>query len=181
MNLPHISHRLRALRSLAAAGMLLLIPALSGPTASAAGRGEKSFGPRIGYVSKNDAVAAGLVFQYSFTRSLRVAPEIDIVFRNEGMDAIGVGCNVQFPMSLGVDRMIVYPFVGPEYMSWNLHSIDEHEEKDVTTHKNRLGANAGVGFELRCTSSLKLSLEGRYTAMKHYSTCAVFAGIAFVF
>lgn len=177
----HIFHRLCALRSLAAMACLLLIPTLFAPEASAGGRGEKSFGPRIGYVSRNDAVAGGLVFQYSFSHKLRIAPEIDIVFRNKDMDAIGVGCNVQFPLNLGSERLTLYPFVGPEYMSWNLHDIDEQEEKDVTTHMNRLGANIGAGFELRCTSSLKLSIEGRYTVMKNYSTGAVFAGIAFVF
>lgn len=75
--------------------------------------------------------------------------------------------------------MALYPFAGPTYVSWGLHN--RNENKDVTTHANRFGMNAGGGVEFRATSSLKLSLEGRYTFVKDYCGAQVNLGIMFVF
>lgn len=143
-------------------------------------RGEKSFGPKMGYVSRNKSVAAGLQFEYAFSRHVRIAPEIDIAFRNNNTDALAVGIDVHFPFSLAAaDRFAVYPMAGVSYTSWGIHGVEE--EKDVTTHENRFGVDAGAGLEFRVTSSLKLSVEGKYIFMKDYGTALATARIAYVF
>ena len=164
------------------AAVSLAAAALLGTTFDASAelrRGEKSFGPRIGYCGANSSVMAGRTFQYSLSRVVRLAPEADVVFRNNDKDAISVALNVQFPFGFEQDKVALYPFVGPTYVSWGLHN--RNENKDVTTHANRFGMNAGGGVEFRATSSLKLSLEGRYTFVKDYCGAQVNLGIMFVF
>lgn len=143
-------------------------------------RGQKSFGPRVGYVGGNHAVMAGLEFQVATGTHVRLAPAVDIVFRNRNRDGLGVGLNVQFPFE-AVPRLVVYPLVGAQYMSWGLHDAASESGKDVTTHANRLGANFGAGLDFICHSHLKLSVQGRYNLMEHYSTAVVSAGISYIF
>lgn len=144
-------------------------------------KGEKSFGPRIGFTGRNTSVSAGLSFQVSTATHVRIAPEAAIVFRNNNKDALSVAVNIHFPFSFADGRAAVYPLAGIEYLSWGLHDIDPTTAKDTTTHANRIGGNAGGGIELRCTPSLKVSLEARYTFVQDYSTAQVSAGISYIF
>lgn len=150
--------------------------------AAAAGRGEKSFGPRIGYVSRNSTASAGLAFEYSFSRHVRISPEVGIIFRHRGKDGLGLAANVHFPIDVRSDgKAAFYPLAGISFTSWGLHNLDPDEQKDVTTHTNCVGFNAGAGFEYRVRPSLKLSIEARYTLMRHFPTAQIAAGISFVF
>lgn len=144
-------------------------------------KGEKSFGPGIGYISRNNSVTAGIAFNYSFSSVVRVAPEIGIIFRHRDLDGLNACVNVHFPLGTAGSRFAFYPLVGANFTSWSLHDIDAESGDDVTTHRNIFGINAGAGVELRCTGALKLSIEARYTLMRHYPTAFVTAGIAFVF
>lgn len=139
----------------------------------------RSFGPRVGYVSRNASATAGLEFQFAMTRHVRVVPSTAIVFRNRNSEGLLVNLDAQFPFALEHTRLSVYPLAGVGYASWGRH--DMVDNKDVTSHANRFTVNAGAGVELMCTQTLKLSLEGRYTYGRNYGTALVSAGIAFVF
>lgn len=152
-------------------------------SAFAVERGEKSFGPRVGYVSRTSAVMAGLEFQYCFSRHVRLSPSVDIFFRNKDKDALAVNVNVDFPIAMSA-KWNFYPVIGAGFTSWGHHSKgagDSEGTKDVTTHTNAFGLNAGAGFEFYAMPSLKLSLEGNYKLMRHYPTATVLAGISYVF
>lgn len=141
-------------------------------------RGEKSFGIKAGYESRNTSGLAGLVFQYSFSKHVRIAPQVGVVFRHHNSDAFLADVDVHFPISVGSDRAALYPLVGVAFNSW----VSKNDsEEDVTTHVNSLGANAGVGFEYRCMPSMKISIEGRYTVLRHNPNVQVTAGIAYIF
>lgn len=142
-------------------------------------RGEKSFGVKAGYISCNRSAVGGLVFQYSFGRHVRIAPQLGVVFRHQDHDAFTVDVDVHFPISLGSARAAFYPLAGLAFNSWTGHKTVDTD--DVTTHTNNMGGNLGGGFEFRCTPSLKISVEGRYTFLKHFSNAQVVAGIAYVF
>lgn len=172
------SHYIRRAALCAALATAVLLPA---EARAELRRGEKSFGPRVGYVGKNNSVSAGLVFQYSLSRRVRLAPEASVIFRNKDMDALSVALNVHVPFGFENDKVALYPLAGVEYVSWTRHTYDSQADKDVTSHSNRFGADVGAGVELRCTSSLKLSLEGRYTFVKSYSTTQVSLGISYIF
>lgn len=143
-------------------------------------RGEKSFGVKAGYMSRNVSGLAGLVFQYSFSEHVRIAPQVGVVLRHRDTDALLIDVDMQFPFSLRGGRAAIYPLVGVAFNSWSKKGFVE-DDTDVTAHINSLGCNAGAGFEYRCSSSLKLSLEGRYTLLRHNPNAQVAAGIAFVF
>lgn len=166
-----------------AAGILIMAVSLcSAPTAEAQGhKGEKAFGPRIGYVSRNQSALGGLSFQYSFSDHVRIAPSADIIFRHHDKDGLAVNADIHFPFYFAGGRAAFYPLAGFNFTSWGLHDSHNESGKDVTTHSTNAGLNAGAGVELRCTTSLKLGLEARYTLMRHYPTAAVAASIAFVF
>lgn len=164
-------------------GAALLILSFSA-TASARdsySRGEKSFGPRVGFATRNTSATAGLVFEYSFSRHVRIAPQAGIIFRHKDLDALTVDVDVQFPLPFAGDRCAFYPLVGVNFTSWNRHGMDPDTNKDVNTHVNRFGGNAGVGLEMKCTSTLKVNLEAKYTLIKSYPGAQISAGIAYVF
>lgn len=164
------------------AGIAALLIAMSVQGADAEiTRSEKSFGPKVSYIGQNTSVGAGLFFQYSFSRHFRVAPEIGIVFRNRDRDALTIDLNAHVPFGFKNDKVAIYPLAGLNFASWSLHGNDENSADDVTTHINRIGLNTGAGVELRCTRSLKLTLEGKYTFIKSYSGAVVSLGISYVF
>ncbi|MCM1067974.1 MAG: outer membrane beta-barrel protein [Muribaculaceae bacterium] len=169
-------------RSRLSAIMLIAIVSLLGLNANAQTpeRGRASLGPKVGFVSRNVSATAGITFEYSFSKHVRIAPEVGVIFRHKDLDGFAADVNVHFPIDMSA-KAAFYPLVGVGFTSWGRHREDAEGGKDVTSHISAFGINAGAGFEYYCTSSLKLSLEARYTLMKHYPTAYVTAGIAFVF
>lgn len=155
--------------------------------------GQKTFGVKTGYVSRNQSALAGLYFQYQFSRHFRVQPSVQVDFRNNNRDAIVVDVDAQVPFRFadGSGRSALYPIAGLNYSSWNKHTsepplghnagADKVEDKDVSTRKSNFGLNLGAGFGLMCSSTLKLSLEAKYTFVKSNSGVAVSVGIGYVF
>ena len=158
---------------------MLLLPALC---AGARGtRGETSFGPKLGYVSRNSSATVGLVFQYSPSSVVRLSPEVGLVFRHKNLDAMTADVNVHFPFKFAQGRGCFYPLAGVGFTSWGRHDIDEATSVDVTNHSNLFGINMGAGVEGHVSKSLKLGVEARYSLMRHLPTAYVTAGVAFVF
>ena len=85
------------------------------------------------------------------------------------------------PFGVGSDRAWLYPLAGLAFNSWSTHGVVTADDDDVTTHVNRFGLNAGAGFELRCSETLKINIEAKYTLVKSYSAAYVTAGISYVF
>ena len=168
--------------------VVAILIASSLPVNAQISKGEKSLGPRIGYVSRNKSAIAGLVFQYAFSQHFRVAPEIGYIFRHNNYDASTVDLNVHIPFGFTGEKVSFYPLAGINYSSWSHHYRDNGlnsseiiESKDVSTRKARFGLNVGAGFDMRCSETLKLSLEAKYIIIKGYTTAMICAGISYVF
>ena len=175
-------HRLKQILIRLTAVVALI--AACGVTASAQiVKGEKSVGPKIGYASKNQSAVAGLVFQYAFSDHFRISPEVGYVFRHKDIDAFTIDLNGHVPFGFTGEKVAFYPLAGLNYSSWSRHFKKEDimETNDVTTRTSRFGLNLGAGFDLRCTETLKLSLEAKYSLVKGFTTLTVTAGISFVF
>ncbi len=168
----------RALTSILVAATAIIISA----TATA---GEKSFGVRGGYITRNSAPIAGLWFEYSFSDHLRLSPNIDYHFRHNNTDALAINCNMQFPFSLALYRKVqAYPFAGINYTSWNYHHdtvVSRDLSDDVTSRLNRFGINAGAGLEFRVSSTMKISLEAKATFIKSYTSGCFTLGLGYCF
>lgn len=160
---------------------IVLLTATALPARAELRMGEKSFGPKIGYVSKNQSVLAGLAFQYTFSRHFRVVPDVGIIFRHKDLDGLEVNLNAHVPFGFENDKVALYPLAGVNYTSWGLHGSGKEEGNDVTSHDNRFGINAGGGVELRCTSTLKLSLEAKHCFLRNYNNTQISLGISYVF
>ncbi len=143
--------------------------------------GEKSLGPKLGYVSHNNSCVAGLVFQYNLSSRVQLVPEIACVFRHDNQDALLIDINAHIPFGVGSDKAWLYPLAGLAFNSWSTHGVVTADDDDVTTHINRFGINAGAGFELRCSQTLKLNFEAKYTLIKSFSAAYVTAGISYIF
>ena len=109
--------------------------------------GEKSFGPYVGFVTRNTSATAGLKFDYRLSRVVRLAPEIGLIFRHKNLDGLAVDVNVHFPLDFAAGRGAFYPLVGANFTSWGRHNIDTSTLDDVTTHTNGIGLNSGAGID----------------------------------
>lgn len=147
-------------------------------------KGEKSFGPKVGYISKNTSAVAGLVFRYSFSDHIRIAPELSYTFKHNDLDAFMFDLNVNIPFGIiGAERVALYPLAGMNYSSWNRHTDKTQQEldDDVSTRRNRFGLNLGAGFELKCSETVKLNLEAKYCFIKGYSSTMITLGFGYIF
>lgn len=162
--------------------LLAIVAAAATPLSAQTVKGEKALGPKLGYISRNSSAVAGLFFEYSFNDHLRIAPEIGCAFRHENQDAFLADINLHYLFPLSTEGKVgLYPLAGLAFNSWNHHGYDPAADKDVSTHVNRLGLNAGAGFDLRCSSTLKLNLEAKYVIMKGYSSFIATVGISYIF
>lgn len=157
---------------LLAAATLLATGSLLAPAESSAQKGEKTLGIAGGYASYNNGGEANLYFQYSFSSHVRLAPEIGYVFRNEGKSAFECSVDVHFPFRVA-RGVKLYPLTGITINSWDFGRGHSHEVKG--------GLDFGGGLDLYMTSSLKLSLQGKYSLMNDTSGAFVQMGIGYVF
>lgn len=171
---------------------MTLILSFFTPTANAAQKGEKTFGVHTGYVSRNNSADLGLYFQYTFSDHFRLQPSADIIFRHHDREAFTIDLNAQVPIGFDSDKFSLYPFAGINFSSWNRHQPifefvpDEGEgqiiyEGNKSTRSNNFGVNLGAGFDLKISSTLKLSIEGGYTFVKRNSGVKVLVGLGYIF
>lgn len=139
--------------------------------ASAQSRGSMTMGLGGGYATYNKGGYAGAFFMYSFSRHVRIVPEVGYVFRNEGKSGFIVDVDMHFPASLarGVN---VYPLVGVSFNNWTYEGGG---------NSARAGMDFGGGFDINLTSLLKLTLQGKYTWMKDVGGGYIGLGIGYNF
>ncbi len=152
-------------------------------------RGEKTFGIRGSYVSRNTSASAGLYMTYRFSGLFRLAPSADYVFRHDGSDAFSVNLDTHYTFNLGIrSKVSVYPMVGLGYWAWNTHDSgnaagvrSDDDTDDVTTRITRLSLNMGAGIEWKLTSSFRLGFEAKYALMKDRPTAVVGISVGYCF
>lgn len=153
--------------------------------ALAATKGEKSLGLRLGYHTANKAPAAGIWFQYSFSHHFRLAPNVEYVFRHNGVDGYHFNLDAHFP--IGVSRRFdIYPIAGVGFVAMydhNDYQAETYEDNgdDVSTRTTRFALNFGAGVEYYCTRSLKLFAEGKFNWVKDFNSGVFAVGIGYVF
>jgi len=160
-----------------------LMAASSGLSCRADGyTGEKTLGINVGYNTYNREPLAGAQFSYRFNRLLRISPAVDYVFRRDGHDALIFNLNMDFVFPLSNGRCGVFPLVGVNYSSWNYHpAANSTATDDVSTRISRMGLNAGAGFDVNISGSLRLSLIASYTLIKEFGGTNIAAGIHYRF
>lgn len=155
----------KLLLRLAALAVLLI------PSTAFAQRGEKTLGVAGGYAGYNNSGLASVYFQYGFTDHVRIAPEVGCAFRHDGKSGFFINADMQFPFKVA-KGISLYPLAGLTVNSWS---------KVGNNTLNRAGLNFGGGVEMYLTSSLKLSLQGKYSLMKTTSGAYASLGIGYVF
>ena len=84
-------------------GVVAMMVATAVPSAFGGERGEKTFGVRTGYVSRNNSMDLGLFFQYTFSEYFRLQPSADLVFRHQDRDAFTIDLNGQVPLNFNTE------------------------------------------------------------------------------
>lgn len=168
---------LKNIVSKVAVALLLTVSAASAANAQVV-KDELSFGGKLGYVSENKSASLGAFFQYAFSSHFRIAPEIGYVFRNNDKQALTVDFNAHVPFNFTGERVAFYPLAGLNFSSWKCHYFTEEFGKDSHSY-NRLGLNLGAGFELRCSSKIKMLLEAKYCIMKRFSSAQIAVGVSY--
>ena len=149
-----------------------------------------SFGVKTGYVTFNKTATAGIELQYAFSPHFVLAPNVDYIFRNEGLDGLLVNLDYHGPWQLDkAGRWKFYHILGVNYASWSSHektlpdggSDGGNVNDDVTSRFNRIGLNFGAGIEYYVRPSLKLSLQGRFNWIKEHNAGLFNLGISYVF
>lgn len=143
-------------------------------------RGEKTLGVKIGYNTYNETPLAGIQFSFRFNKQLRLAPSVEYFFRHSGLDAFTANINMEFPITMSQGSCDLYPLVGINYSSWNYHNIPANTD-DVSSRISRFGINAGAGFGINLSSSLRLSVSGVYTIIETFHGANIAAGIHYRF
>lgn len=169
-----------AITSIIRIAVVLLLMTVSFGASAQIERGQKSFGPRIGYITKNSSALVGLNFDYAFSNHVRIAPAIGLVFRNEDRDALLIDIDIHFPIATS-SKAAFYPLAGAAFNSWALHNVSEDTHDDVISRQNGFGFNAGAGWEIRLSGALRLGVEAKYTLIRHNPNGRFAARIAYVF
>lgn len=150
------------------------------PLSAQIDRGKMSFGPKLGYISRNESAIAGLTFDCALSNSFRLATSIGSAFRHEDLDAFIFDIDANFTVC-NTGRWGFYPLVGITYNSWGRHDVDILASDDVSTHTNCLGLNAGAGIDIYCSKSLKLGFEAKYTLIRHFPNATAAFRLAYIF
>lgn len=135
-------------------------------------KGEKTVGVAAGYSTYNNSGYTNVYFQYSFAQHVRIAPEIGYVFPKNGISGFEASVDMHFPFKIyrGIG---VYPLAGITYNNWSLKN-DPH-------NVSRFGGNIGGGFDFYFTSRFKLSVQGKYSILKHTGGGFFDIGFGYVF
>lgn len=163
----------------------LAVTTLSGAPGARADqyRGEKTLGICVGYNTHNNRPLAGAQFSYRFNRLLRLSPSVEYVFRNAGLDALMIDLNMEFVFPVAQGRCDIYPLAGINFSSWNYHDNTPGlpSTDDVSSRVSHFGLNAGGGFGINITRSLRLSVNATYTFIEDFHGANIIAGIHYRF
>lgn len=162
--------------------VVLIVAACSMSCRADSFTGEKTLGIEAGYNSSNREPLAGVQFSFRFNRLLRLAPDINYVFRRDGRDALRFDLNMHFLFPVAKGHANIFPYAGLNYSSWNLHPVAVGEiTNDVSTRISNIGLNLGAGIDVNLTGSMILSLSAGYTFIKHGKGADIVAGIHYRF
>ncbi len=112
------------------------------------------------------------------------------MFRNDGLDALMLNLNMEFVFPLAQGRCDIYPLAGINFSSWNYHNLDSYlppdgaaltPTNDVSSRVSRFGLNAGAGFGVNISGSLRLSASATYTFIKKFHGANIALGIHYRF
>lgn len=131
----------------------------------------KTLGFAGGFSSYNNGGYGKIYFQCPIVTHVRIAPEMAYVFRNENKSGFEFSVDAQFPFKIarGVD---IYPLAGLTINNWTY----KHDG-----HATRAGIDFGAGFDFNLTPTLKLTLQGKYSAMNDTGGAFFDVGIGYNF
>lgn len=133
------------------------------------------FGTHIGYETETATLGIGGHLHYYHTNNLRFAPSYTYFFKKKDSHAWSIDADAHyiFPVSITAS---LYPIAGLHYSNWNLDPEVYKEE-----HRQRLGANLGLGFQHDIAYRVRASFELKYQLVKDYSQVYLTAGFGFWF
>ena len=149
--------------------------------------GKTALGAKFIYASRADQLGVGLDFQLNLTRNIRLAPELQYLFRTDGISTFDLGCNLQYVSTL-FDDLAFYPLLGVSYQRWSRKiPYVEDPRQDVTANVNKIACNVGLGVEYAFTRHIygAFELRGQFTGKDELnidrSQCVILVGLKYRF
>ena len=141
-------------------------------------KGSMAVGAKIGYETENSSASPAAFYHISFSQRFRLSTEIGGIIRNHNKEAFTLDVNAHIPFTFTGDNVSFYPVAGLNFSSWGKH-FHHPDYGSSSKHYNRLGVNLGAGFELRCSSRIRVLIEAKYCLIKSFSSAQIAAGIGY--
>ena len=87
--------------------------------------------------------------------------------------------DIHYVIPIGT-QFSLYPLAGLHFSEWkNMKRSAEDSENNINIYNQRLGLNAGLGFQYDLSYKTRATLEIKYQSIKDYSQVAIMLGIGF--
>jgi outer membrane protein X len=150
---------------------LFLVLSVISSIGAYAGTGDMALAVKFDYASKYSQPGLGFEYQLSVVDNVRLAPEFNYYFKNDGVSTWDMNFNVQYVI-YPFSNFSIYPFAGFSYTSWDY---------DYADNVNKAGANIGCGAEYRISPKVSFITEERFLLISDRNQSITSFGLKFRF
>ena len=153
--------------------LLITIVALACAMGAKAEVKDFSIGAQFSWASKHSLAGLGAQLQYEPIRNLRLAPEFNYYFKNDGISACNANLNVQYVIPTSTS-FAIYPLAGFAYSHYKYDGI-------LSVSDDVCGANVGLGSEYRINNNIHFYVEERFQIIEDHNQSVTFFGMKYTF
>ena len=152
--------------------LFIAVMALTFVTGARAEANDFSIGAQFSWASKHSLAGLGAQLQYEVVNHLRLAPEFNYYFKNDGISACNANVNLQYVIPTSTS-FAIYPLAGFAY--------SHYEVEGPADGVDRCGANVGLGSEYRIKDNLHFYVEERFQIIEDFNQSVTFFGLKYTF
>lgn len=157
--------------------LLAVVSLLSASKSFAQYNGTFGMGTHLRYGSEIQRPGVGIDFHYYLTNNFRIAPSLTHYMQVKTKSMWNIDADIHYIIPMGT-QFSMYPLVGLGFSEWkNMEVKPEPDENNV--YNQRLGLNAGLGFQYDLSYKTRATFEVKYQGVKDYSQVAFMLGIGF--
>ena len=139
--------------------------------------GTFGMGTHLTYGSEIQRPGIGIDFHYYITNNFRIAPSFTHYLQIKNKSMWNIDGDIHYVIPIGT-QFSLYPLAGIHFSEWK-NMKTSSEASDVNVYNQRLGLNAGLGFQYDLSYKTRATFEVKYQSMKDYSQVAFMLGVGF--
>lgn len=153
--------------------LFIAVMALTFVTGARAEANDFSIGAQFSWASKHSLAGLGAQLQYEVVNHLRLAPEFNYYFKNDGISACNANVNLQYVIPTSTS-FAIYPLAGFAYSHYKYDGI-------LSVSDDVCGANVGLGSEYRINNNINFYVEERFQIIEDHNQSVTFFGMKYTF